>query len=203
MAMHAATANAHPPAQHEEGMSRGMAGMALFIASEIMLFGGLFAAYFFVRNQAGAWPPADVEHIAGWELPAVLTAILISSSITAHFGILGLKGGNQNLFKLGILLAIVLGSVFIGGQIYEWLMLMDEGLTAESGVYGSTFYVITGFHGAHVIAGLAMLIVVFARATRNDFTPRRHVFADSAVLYWHFVDVIWVFVFSIIYLFSQ
>jgi cytochrome c oxidase subunit 3 len=203
MAMHAATANAQAPAHHEEGMNRGMAGMALFIASEIMLFGGLFAAYFFMRNQATTWPPSGVEHIASWHLPAILTAVLISSSITAHFGILGVKAGNQNLFKLGILLAIILGSCFIGGQIYEWFKLMDEGLNAKSGVYGSTFFVITGFHGAHVIAGLCMLVVVFARATQSDFTARRHVFADAAVLYWHFVDVVWVFVFSIVYVFSQ
>jgi cytochrome c oxidase subunit 3 len=203
MAMHTATAEAHAAVHREEGMSRGMAGMVLFIASEIMLFGGLFACYFYVRNQAAAWPPSGVEHIAAWELPAILTAVLISSSITAHIGILGLKGGNQNLFKLGILLAVVLGSAFIGGQIYEWFDLMDHGLTAKSGVYGSTFYVITGFHGAHVIAGLAMLVVVFARATQSDFTPRRHVFADAAVLYWHFVDVVWVFVFTIVYLLSQ
>ena len=206
MAMHAATANGKTYAHHDEGMSRGMGGMALFIASEIMLFGGLFAAYFFVRNQAvqnDTWPPSTVEHVAGWELPAILTAVLISSSIVAHIGILGLKAGNQNLFKLGILLAIVLGTAFIGGQIYEWFDLMDHGLTAESGVYGSSFYIITGFHGAHVIAGLCMLVVVLARATQNDFTPRRHLFADAAVLYWHFVDVIWVFVFSTLYVFSQ
>jgi heme/copper-type cytochrome/quinol oxidase subunit 3 len=184
-------------------MNRGMAGMVLFIASEIMLFGGLFACYFFVRNQAVSWPPTSVEHVADWQLPAILTAVLISSSITAHFGILGLKAGNQTLFKIGILCAIILGAFFIGGQIYEWFSLMDEGLNAKSGVYGSTFYVITGFHGAHVIAGLCMLIVVFARAIQSDFTPRRHVFADAAVLYWHFVDVVWVFVFSIIYVFSQ
>lgn len=199
---HAPTANAHAPVHHEEGMSRGMAGMVLFIASEVMLFGGLFACYFYVRNQASEWPPAGV-HVAEWEIAAILTAVLISSSVLAHIGILGLKAGNQNLFKLGILLAIVLGTAFIGGQIYEWFMLMDHGLNAGSGVYGSTFYVITGFHGAHVIAGLAMLVVVFVRATQNDFTPRRHVFADAAVLYWHFVDVIWVFVFAVLYLFSQ
>jgi cytochrome c oxidase subunit 3 len=201
--MHTATASSHAPAHHEEGMSRGMAGMVLFIASEVMLFGGLFACYFYVRNQATSWPPSSVEHVAGWELPAVLTAILISSSIFAHIGILGVKAGNQNLFKLGTLIAIVLGSVFIAGQIYEWFELMDHGLNATSGVYGSTFYVITGFHGAHVIAGLCMLVVVFARATQNDFTPGRHLFADAAVLYWHFVDVVWVFVFTIVYLLSQ
>jgi cytochrome c oxidase subunit 3 len=199
MAMHAATAQpAH--ALHEEGMSRGMAGMVLFIASEIMLFGGLFAAYFFVRNQAATWPPEGIEHTVSKGLGAVLTAVLISSSVAAHFGILGLKRGNQPAFKTGIALAIVLGSIFISGQIYEWFNLWDEGLNATSGTYGSTFFVITGFHGAHVIAGLAMLIVVLVRALWSDFTPARHVYADAAVLYWHFVDVIWVFVFSILYL---
>ena len=203
MALHTATAEAPAAVHHEEGMSRGMAGMVLFIASEIMLFGGLFACYFYLRNQAVDWPPPGVEHIAGLELPAILTVILLSSSLTAHVGILGVKAGNQNLFKLGLLLSIVLGSVFIGGQIYEWFDLMDHGLTAESGVYGSTFYVITGFHGAHVIAGLAMLVVVFARATQSDFTPRRHLFADAAVTYWHFVDFVWIFVFLAVYVTSQ
>lgn len=177
-----------------------MAGMALFIASEIMLFGGLFAAYFYVRNQADTWPPESVEHTVAKGLGAILTAVLISSSVAAHIGILGIKKGDRSQFKVGITVAIILGTIFISGQIYEWFALMDEGLNAGTSVYGSTFYVITGFHGAHVIAGLLMLGVVLLRALWNDFTPGRHLFADAAVLYWHFVDVIWVFVFSILYL---
>jgi heme/copper-type cytochrome/quinol oxidase subunit 3 len=197
MTTHAATAHVgHAP---EEGMSRGMAGMVLFIASEIMLFGGLFAGYFYVRSQSESWPPESVEHEISVPIAAILSAVLISSSIAAHFGILGVKGNQQSQFKTGIFLAIVLGSVFIGGQIWEWFTLMDEGLTASSSVYGSTFYIITGFHGAHVIAGLCMLLVVFVRARWRDFTPSRHLFADAAVLYWHFVDVIWVFVFTVLY----
>jgi cytochrome c oxidase subunit III len=198
MAMHA-TAAPHQ-VQENVGLSRGMAGMVLFIASEIMLFGGLFAAYFFVRNQADTWPPESIEHTVAKDLGAVLTAILISSSVAAHVGILGLQKGNQKLFKLGLGVAIVLGTIFIGGQIYEWFKLWDEGLNASSGSYGSTFFVITGFHGAHVIAGLAMLVAVFVRANWNDFTPHRHLFAEAAILYWHFVDVIWVFVFFFLYL---
>jgi cytochrome c oxidase subunit 3 len=191
--------SAHAGAPHaEESLSRGMAGMALFIASEIMLFGGLFAGYFYVRNQAESWPPESVEHELSIPIAAILSAILISSSIAAHFGILGVKASNYNAFKLGIALSMVLGTIFIAGQIWEWFTLMDEGLIAE-GAYGSTFYVITGFHGAHVIAGLCMLAVVYLRANWNDFTPRRHLFADAAVLYWHFVDVIWVFVFLTLY----
>jgi cytochrome c oxidase subunit III len=202
MTTHAATADSHAPAHgHQEAaLSRGMAGMVLFIASEIMLFGGLFAAYFYVRTQAGSWPPSDVDTRVGRELGAILTVILISSSIMAHFGILGLKRGNQSAFKIGIFLAIVLGTIFIGGQIYEWFHLFSDGLNAKSGVYGSTFFLITGFHGAHVIVGLCMLWVVFGRSLWNDFTSSRHTLADAAVTYWHFVDVIWVFVFSILYL---
>jgi heme/copper-type cytochrome/quinol oxidase subunit 3 len=201
MAMQAAVhpAPGHAAPHHEEGMSRGMAGMVLFIASEVMLFGGLFACYFYVRNQAETWPPEGIEHELSVPIAAVLSVILISSSISAHIGILGLKRGSQSLFKLGILGSIMLGTAFIGGQIWEWFTLMDEGLNAHSGVYGSTFYLITGFHGSHVIVGLLMLLVVMVRAVWNDFTPGRHLFADAAVLYWHFVDVIWVFVFTILY----
>ncbi len=176
-----------------------MAGMVLFIASEIMLFGGLFAGYFYVRNQADTWPPAGIEHELSVSVAAILTAILVSSSVFAHVGILSIRANNRLLFRLGIAGAIILGTIFISGQIYEWLSLMDEGLEAHSNVYGSTFYLITGFHGAHVIAGLLMLVVVFLRASWNDFTPARHLFADTAVLYWHFVDVIWIFVFTILY----
>jgi cytochrome c oxidase subunit 3 len=175
-----------------------MAGMVLFIASEVMLFGGLFAGYFYVRNQADAWPPEGVHQLdAG--IGGVLTLILIISGLVAHTGVIGAKSGNLPLFILGIGGAIILGTIFIAGQAYEWFNLMDEGLTAESGTYGSTFYVMTGFHGAHVIAGLAMLAVVFVRAYWRDFTPQRHLFVDAGVLYWHFVDVVWVFLYAILY----
>ena len=198
MAIEAATAHPAPTPHVDEGMSRGMAGMAFFIASEIMLFSGLFAGYFYVRQQADTWPPAGVH-----ELDAVtggfLTALLLLSGVVAHIGVIGAKSGNQRLFILGMALAIVMGTVFIAGQAFEWFSLMDEGLNAGSTVYGSTFYVMTGFHGAHVIAGLLMLAVVFVRAFWRDFTPGRHLFVDAGVLYWHFVDVVWVFLYVILY----
>jgi cytochrome c oxidase subunit 3 len=193
-----ATAHQTHAEQAEGGLNRGMLGMVLFIASEIMLFGGLFAGYFYVRNQADVWPPADVHHLASG-LGGILTAILVLSGFVAHFGIVGAKNGNNSLFLLCMAGAIILGTIFIGGQAYEWLHLMDEGLNAKSTVYGSTFFLLTGFHGAHVIAGLAMLIVVFVRAYWRDFTPSRHVFADASVLYWHFVDIVWLFLYVILY----
>jgi cytochrome c oxidase subunit 3 len=191
-----ASSHAH---EAERGMSRGMAGMVLFIASEVMLFGGLFAGYFFIRNQADVWPPEGVHELEAG-LGAILTVILVVSGLVGHTGIVAAKKGNNQLFLLMMAATIVLGIIFIAGQSYEWLELMDEGLTAGSGVYGSTFYVMTGFHGAHVIAGLCMLIVVFLRAYWRDFTPARHLFADASMLYWHFVDVVWVGLYLLLYL---
>jgi cytochrome c oxidase subunit 3 len=188
----------HGAHHHEEGMSRGMAGMVLFIASEIMLFGGLFAGYFFVRQQASEWPPAGVEQLDAVK-GGILTAILIISGVVGHMGIVGAKSGNRGLFLTGMILAVVLGTIFIAGQAYEWFSLMDEGLNAGSGVYGATFYIMTGFHGAHVIAGLCMLAVILVRAYWGDFTPTRHLFADAGMLYWHFVDVVWVFLYVVLY----
>ncbi|MPZ48806.1 MAG: heme-copper oxidase subunit III [Dehalococcoidia bacterium] len=196
MTTHAATAQAAHLG--EQGMSRGMFGMVLFIASEIMLFGGLFAGYFYMRNQAASWPPEgvhEVDPVTG----GILTAILVISGLSAHMGVVGAKAGNQGLFIFGLAGALLLGTIFIGGQIYEWFLLMDHGLTAESGVYGSSFYVLTGFHGAHVIVGLAMLLVVFIRGFWRDFTPKRHLFVDASVLYWHFVDIVWVFLYAALY----
>jgi cytochrome c oxidase subunit 3 len=192
-------------------MNRGMAGMVLFIASEIMLFGGLFAAYFYVVVQAETWPPEEVEHTPSIIFGLALTALLIVSGLLGHMGIIALREGkyfgfntgNRKGLLIGIGLAILLGTAFIAGQIYEWLNLMHEGLTAKETVYGSTFYIMTGFHGAHVIAGLGMLAVVFVRATWGDFTPRRHLFADAAMMYWHFVDVVWVLLFVIVYVLAN
>jgi cytochrome c oxidase subunit 3 len=180
-------------------MSRGMAGMVLFIASEVMLFGGLFAGYFFVRNQAEVWPPEGTHEVAAG-LGGILTAILVASGFIGHAGIVAARKGNNQLFVLCMAATIILGTVFIAGQGYEWLELMHEGLTADSGIYASAFYILTGFHGAHVIAGLCMLVVVFFRAYWRDFTPARHLFADAAMLYWHFVDIVWVGLYVILYL---
>ena len=201
MAIQAAAHPAHQ-AGHEEGLSRGMAGMVLFIASEIMLFGGLFAAYFFERsrNQANEWPPAGVHELEWFPLALILTIILVLSGLVAHFGVVAAKSGNRQGLTLAMAVAIVMGTVFIIGQSFEWFSLMDEGLTAKSGVYGSTFFIMTGFHGAHVIAGIALLVVVFVRSLWVDFTPTRHLIVDASVLYWHFVDLVWVFLYAVLYL---
>jgi cytochrome c oxidase subunit 3 len=211
MTTHVATAHGQAAAPHGEGMNRGMFGMVLFIASEIMLFGGLFAGYFYVRNQADTWPPEGIEHTPSIGFAVLLSVLLVASGIFGHMGLIAMRTGsygfgtasvqtgNRQGLLVGTGIAIILGTIFIILQAYEWLSLMDEGLTAKSGVFGSTFYILTGFHGAHVIAGLAMLAVVFVRALWRDFTPRRHLFADAAMLYWHFVDFVWLILVVVVY----
>ena len=194
-----ATAASTPSHAAEETLSRGMMGMVLFLGSEIMLFGGLFAGYFFVRNQAVVWPP-EGSHELEAVLGGVLTAILVLSGLVAHIGIVGARSNNNSLFLLGMAGAIILGTIFIAGQAYEWLNLMDEGLTADSGVYGSTFYVLTGFHGAHVSLGVICLIFVYFRAARGAYTAESHAGVEVIGLYWHFVDLVWIILFTIVYL---
>src|SRR5262249_45367287 len=163
--------------------------MVLFICSEIMLFGCLFAGFFFVHQQADRWPPEGVEKVGVW-LALGLTGILLSSSLVVHFGFLQMKSGKTRTFIISLLVTILLGTLFISGQIYEWFSLFDDGVTAHAKVYGSTFFLITGFHGAHVIAGLCMLWVAWIRSVNRDFTSRRYLYPEAAILYWHFVDVI-------------
>lgn len=155
-------------------------GMALFVSSEVMFFGGLFAAYFMLRGTAaGPWPPeGSVE--ASLLLPGLLTVVLLASSLTVHAHRLGLT--------------IVLGLVFLGGQAYEYSQLGAEGLGASSDVFATLFFTITGFHGLHVAIGVVMLATVWLRGGR--MSPGQ---AEAAAYYWHFVDAVWVLVFLTLY----
>lgn len=155
-------------------------GMSLFVSSEVMFFGGLFAAYFMLRGTAGVWPPAgSVE--TSLVLPSVLTVCLLASSVTVHARRVGAT--------------IVLGLVFLGGQAYEYAHLAGEGLSVSTDVFATLFFTITGFHGLHVAAGLVMLTTVFLRRGRGwQGGP-----AEAVAYYWHFVDAVWVLVFLTLY----
>jgi cytochrome c oxidase subunit III len=184
--------------QEEQGVSAGMLGMILFIASEVMFFSGLFGAYFFIRAQADVWPPPGGEDLA-FVFPFVNTIILLSSGFTAHYAVVALRRderwGPMGFIPLTIA-TLVLGSIFILGQVYEYATL-DFG--PEDGVFGSTFYVMTGFHGAHVVGGLGMLGFIAVRALYGDFSSRNHLGVEAVTAYWHFVDVVWVFLFAMLY----
>lgn len=182
-------------------------GMIIFLLSEAMLFSGLLGAYFILRwTQNGfpwqpehAWPPGSTTPHLPLLLTSINTVFLVASSFTFHFSEVAVKKGRSGL---GLLMAtILLGSTFVGVQCYEWQHLYHEGLWFNSGgVYGSTFFVITGFHGAHVAIGVLLILWCFLRqVSTRCFTPQRHVALENVALYWHFVDVVWIFVFGLLY----
>ena len=181
------------------GISSSLLGMVLFIASEIMFFGGLFGAYFTLRSAAPEWPPPDNPHLSA-PYAAVLTAILVTSSVTMQFGVWAIRKNNQRRLILWLGVSLLLGATFLAMQALEYANLIREGMTLSSGVFGSTFYTLTGFHGAHVAGGAAFILIVLLRARSGQFTARHHDTVEMASYYWHFVDVVWIGLFSTIYL---
>jgi cytochrome c oxidase subunit 3 len=191
-----------PASEHHKpgGISSSLLGMVLFIASEVMFFGGLFGAYFTIRSAATVWPPEGTEaHLETW-YAAILTTILVSSSVTMQFGVWAIRRNDQRKLMLWLAVSLLLGLCFLGGQAYEYSKLIGEGLTLSSGVFGSTFYTLTGFHGAHVAGGAAFILIVLLRARSGQFTARYHDTVEMASYYWHFVDVVWLGLFSTMYL---
>tara|TARA_B100001989_G_scaffold252686_2_gene235670 strand:+ start:536 stop:1411 length:876 start_codon:yes stop_codon:yes gene_type:complete len=176
-------------------------GMALFIASEVMFFVAFFWAYFnaafFPTEYIGfVWPPETIHTIDPFDLPFLMTMILLLSGCTvtwAHHAIL--EGKNCEAIKaLGI--TVFLGVFFLGFQVYEY-MYAHFGFT--DGIYASTFYMATGFHGFHVLVGTIFLFVCWLRTIKGHFTPEKHFGFEAAAWYWHFVDVVWLFLFVSIY----
>ncbi|PSQ01229.1 heme-copper oxidase subunit III [Halobacteriales archaeon QS_5_70_17] len=173
--------------------------MILFLGTEVATFGAGFVYYFFIR--VGTWPPsgAELPHLLG-SLVLINTAILIASSFTLHYAHVALLSGNRKRF-LGLLAAtLVLGVVFIGGQVYEYYeFIVHEGFTLTEGVYGSAFYGLTGLHGLHVSLGAVLIMIVFVRALYGQYSPERHTSVSTVSMYWHFVDAIWIFLVVVLY----
>jgi cytochrome c oxidase subunit III len=194
----------HPPGaghQRTGGISSSLLGMVLFIASEVMFFGGLFGAYFTLRTAAPEWPPPGTPPLEDW-YALILTTVLVSSSVTMQLGVYAIRRGDQRWLVRWLAISLVLGLAFLAGQANEYRILIGEGLTLSSGVFGSTFFTLTGFHGAHVAGGAAFILVVLLRARSGQFTSRYHDTVEMSSYYWHFVDVVWLGLVSTIYLLS-
>ncbi len=180
-----------------------VSGTKLFIGSELFIFGALFSTYFTFRAIAGdtgtGWP--DDPHV---HLPVLKTAIftifLFASSATIHKAEGYLAKGNKKGFNNWWLLTIILGAVFLAGQVWEYTTLIGEGHGFGSSQFMSTFYMLTGTHGLHVFGGLVYLIIVYIRSVKGQFNEKRHAAPKTAAMYWHFVDIVWVFVFGTLYL---
>jgi cytochrome c oxidase subunit 3 len=172
-------------------------GMLLFIISEVMLFGAFFTAYFFIRVVADAgWFPID-----GKDLPKLIagvnTAVLVSSSFTMHWALEGARRGNRRAMQVGLLTTALLGLTFLSVQINEYVHI---GFAPSDNAQGTIFYGLTGLHGAHVFVGLTLLTFATTRAFRGHFTPKEHRGVEVPGIYWHFVDVMWIVVYSTVYL---
>ena len=183
-----------PPANQSSSVDSRKLGIYLFIISELMLFGAFFAAYFFVRIAGNShWPPTDKLPVA---VAATNAVILLSSSLTMHWTDISAKRGNPLAMRVGIVTTFLLGATFLFVQINEYLHL---GFTPETNAQASVFFGLTGLHGAHVVIGLILLFMSALRIFRNQVTTDDHVGLEVPGIYWHFVDLMWVVVFTTIY----
>jgi cytochrome c oxidase subunit III len=186
-----------PPEAHRSSrVEPALLGMLLFIISEIMVFGAFFTAYFFIRIvQDNPWPGP------GAELPKLVagfnTAILLSSSVTIHWALTSIKNGNRRAFQAGMAATFLLGLTFLFIQVNEYIHL---GIAPHDTAQMSVFYGLTGLHGAHVTIGLLLLAIINIRAARGHYSPEAHAGVEIPGIYWHFVDVMWVVVFTTVYL---
>jgi cytochrome c oxidase subunit 3 len=182
-------------------------GMILFIASEVMFFVAWFWAFFGAalfpspaESIGGTWPPKGVETIDPFGFPLLNTLILLCSGTTVTWAHHSLIHNDRQGLKLGLLATIALGVVFSAIQAFEYAHAPFAFSQANGGnIYSSTFYMATGFHGFHVLVGTIFLIVCYIRAAKGDFTPQKHFGFEAAAWYWHFVDVVWLFLFVSIY----
>jgi cytochrome c oxidase subunit 3 len=184
-------------------------GMILFIASEVMLFAAFFWAYFdgFFRGDdllqearvaftGGVWPPTGIELFDPWHLPLFNTIILLTSGTTVTWAHHALLENDRSGLRWGLALTVLLGVLFSFVQAVEY---MEAPFSFAGNMYGATFFMATGLHGFHVFIGTIFLLICLIRAERGDFTPQRHLGFEFAAWYWHFVDVVWLFLFATVY----
>ncbi|WP_338410971.1 cytochrome c oxidase subunit 3 [Pseudoalteromonas nigrifaciens] len=203
-------------------------GMSWFIFSEVMFFMAFFGALFYARMLSVPWlggadnnamtnevlwptfeavwplittPGGDTTQAMGWQgLPLINTLILLTSSVTLHFAHVAIESDKRGQLKVFLGLTILLGAVFLGLQVEEYIHAYNDlNLTLDAGIYGSTFFLLTGFHGMHVTLGTIILLVVFLRIVKGHFTKDKHFAFQAAAWYWHFVDVVWLCLFIFVY----
>jgi len=192
--------------QHTLKVVKGLRlGMVLFIISEIMFFFSFFWAFLHSSlapsiEIGGIWPPAGLQILDPFAIPLLNTLILLTSGVTVTCAHYAIQSQQRNFGFFGFSLTIVLAIVFTLLQAHEYI---EAPFNISDGIYGSTFYLATGFHGLHVIVGTIFLIVCFVRFIKYHFTPRHHLGFEAAAWYWHFVDVVWLFLFLLVYVWGS
>jgi heme/copper-type cytochrome/quinol oxidase subunit 3 len=194
------TATVRAGAPPYEGVELGKFAMWLFLASEVMFFTGLIGAYIVLRNASPDWPDPTQE--LNIPLTALNTFLLICSSVTMVRALYAAMNHDASGFRTNLLATIIVGSIFLGVQAYEWNALLHHGLTPQGSLFGATFYTLTGFHGLHVLGGVITLVILFLRSQsgRANYVDGHYHAVEYAGLYWHFVDLVWILLFTIVYL---
>jgi cytochrome c oxidase subunit 3 len=171
-------------------------GLLTFLLSESLMFGGFFTAYLLLRGAAEAWPPEGTE--VELLLPTINTIILVSSSFVIHYGDKAIKQDDVKGMRKWYIITAVMGAIFLAGQAYEYATL-GYGLTTN--IFANCFYIMTGFHGLHVFIGILLILGVLWRSRRpGHYSSKKHVGIEMAEIYWHFVDIIWIVLFSLLYI---
>ncbi|HEY4659539.1 MAG: hypothetical protein A3G84_08480 [Chloroflexi bacterium RIFCSPLOWO2_12_FULL_71_12] len=195
-------------------LSAGMWAVILFISSEAMFFSALFTTYFYLHARVAAWEPVfercvaaecekptwqSLTHFGGLAVPLVLinTVVLLSSSVTMQLAVNAIKKDRRRPAIVWLALTVAMGAWFVLGQGYEYLTL---GFLPDNGMFAAVFFTLTGFHGAHVTGGVIANALVLFRTMNGHFSSRRHLFFEGASVYWHFVDIVWIGLFTTIYI---
>ncbi len=188
--------------QHEASLTPGNSGklgMWIFLAADAMTFGAAIAAYGALRIDNVNWPVPS--HFLGIQTTALMTFILICSSVTMVEALSGIQHGNQGKFRLFMLGTIIGGLLFLGMQAFEWHHLIwGEGMSIKRDLFDATFFILTGFHGCHVFGGVVYNSVLFGRGLMGKVTQAKAGLVEIAGLYWHFVDLVWILIFTFVYL---
>lgn len=175
-------------------------GTVVWLSSELMFFAGLFAMFFTSKAIASTEQWAEWSEALDPIYALIFTVILIASSVTCQLGVFAAERGDVYGLRKWYAISFVLGAIFVGGQVNEYITLVSEGTTISSNAFGSVFYLTTGFHGLHVAGGLVAFLIILARSTMGRFTPAQATSAIVVSYYWHFVDIVWVALFATIYL---
>ena len=193
------TSITHPEAlATSTGLDHRKLLMWAFLGSDCLFFGALIATYLLYRGKSLVGPyPHEVFNIPYTSISAF---VLLMSSLTMVLALAAIQRGDQRGLKVWLLATALLGCVFVGGQYFEFTTFVDEGVTLTGNLFGTTLFVLTGFHGAHVTIGVIILLSFFVVAMRGRLAPAQHLNIELAGLYWHFVDVVWIVIFTVVYL---
>ena len=189
------------PAEHLDtatGLNTFKVGFWVFLGSETLFFGSLISTYLVYKHQSisGPYP----EQILNIPLTSVSTFVLLMSSLAMVLALAGVQRGNRTQALFWLFMTALLGSTFLGFQAFEFTEFYHKGLSLQTNLFGSTFFVLTGFHGAHVTVGVIWLLSLWIQGLRGDLPPERSLTVEIAGLYWHFVDIVWIVIFTLIYL---